>query len=93
MEKLLTAVHIDSFRKNPFVNKEREVVAKGPGSGFIRKGKVGDWKNYLDEEMTKVRFWVTCSCEEYFCQFMKQITRLRYELLDHTSMNSIMSVQ
>ena len=26
MDKLVKAVHIDSFRNNPFVNKEREVI-------------------------------------------------------------------
>ena len=53
MDKLLRAVDIESFRKNVFLNKDKEVPADDKGNGFIRKGIIGDWKNYFDEEMNK----------------------------------------
>ena len=55
MDKLLKAVHIESFRVNPAVNKEQEVSNHGKGATFIRKGQVGDWKNYFTEEMNEVK--------------------------------------
>ena len=51
MDKLLKAVDIESFRKNVFVNKSKEVPADDEGNGFIRKGIIGDWKNYFDKDM------------------------------------------
>ena len=53
MDKLLRAVDIESFRRNVFLNKDKEVPADDKGNGFIRKGIIGDWKNYFDEEMNK----------------------------------------
>ena len=53
MDKLLKAVDIESFRKNVFLNKSKEVPSDGKGNGFIRKGIIGDWKNYFDEDMNK----------------------------------------
>ena len=49
MKRLKEAVDIESFRKNPAVNKEQEVPAQG-GKTFIRKGIVGDWQDHFDEE-------------------------------------------
>ena len=50
--KLDDHLHIDNFRKIM-------VAANGVDSkmtNLIRKGKVGDWKNYLNEEST-VKIW------------------------------------
>ena len=51
MDKLLKSVDIESFRNNVFLNKSKEVPADNKGNGFIRKGIIGDWKNYFDNEM------------------------------------------
>ena len=51
MDRLLAEVDIEKFRANEFVNKNKEIPPDGKGSGFIRKGIVGDWKNYFDDEM------------------------------------------
>ena len=53
MDTLLTQVDIESFRKNKFINKEKEIPPDKQGNGFIRKGIVGDWKNYFDDEMNR----------------------------------------
>ena len=47
---LMDYLSIDNFRKNTAVNKEHEIPGKEKGS-FIRKGIVGDHKNYFDQEM------------------------------------------
>ena len=53
METLLEAVDIESFRKNVFVNKTKDVMPDEDGNTFIRKGIIGDWKNYFDKEMDR----------------------------------------
>ena len=53
METLLEAVDIESFRKNVFVNKTKHVIPDEDGNTFIRKGIIGDWKNYFDREMNR----------------------------------------
>lgn len=53
LEKLLDAVHIDSMRKNRGVNKADEIkIRDGQSGSFIRKGVVGDWMNYFDQELS-----------------------------------------
>ena len=53
MDTLLAQLDIEAFRKNKFVNKEQEIPPDKDGNTFIRKGIIGDWKNYFDEEMNK----------------------------------------
>ncbi|CAK1581629.1 unnamed protein product [Parnassius mnemosyne] len=53
--KLCEHVNIDNFKKNKSVNFDN---LKGTGllnekESFIRKGKVGGWRDYFDEEMTE----------------------------------------
>ncbi|KAF0288786.1 Sulfotransferase family cytosolic 1B member 1 [Amphibalanus amphitrite] len=55
IDKLASHLHIDNFKKNPYVNMEKSthgMVNKDQGS-FIRKGKTGDWKNHFTPEMTE----------------------------------------
>ena len=53
LEKLNEAVSFNAMKKNRSVNKMDE-LPHDPESerSFMRKGKVGDWKNHFDEEMT-----------------------------------------
>ena len=53
MDTLLEQLDIETFRKNKFVNKQQEIPPDKDGNAFIRKGIIGDWKNYFDEEMNK----------------------------------------
>lgn len=68
-EQITSLVEHASFknmRENPAVNLEPIIEQKhGPGHvvkeeiKFIRKGKVGDWKNYMTDEMSyKFDQWV-----------------------------------
>jgi hypothetical protein len=57
MEALLFHLDFKNFRENKSVNKSEEVMPdmkkeekKNP---FIRKGVVGDWKNYFDQETNR----------------------------------------
>ena len=54
-EKLQQHLHIDSFRKNPYVNMSegftKELHHEGEGT-FIRKGVVGDWSNHFSPELS-----------------------------------------
>ncbi len=49
-------LYIDNFRRNPAVNMEAmaKTMEGGKARGeFIRKGKVGDWKNYFTPEIAR----------------------------------------
>jgi len=54
VDKLASHLHIDNFKKNPYVNgesgKDTGFMHKDRGN-FIRKGKTGDWKNHFTPEM------------------------------------------
>lgn len=49
--KILENVDIEAFRRNKYVNKEKEFPPDKDGKGFIRKGVIGDWKNFFDASM------------------------------------------
>ena len=50
VDELKEFLHIDNFKKNPSVNKVHEMRGK---TNFIRKGIVGDYRNYFDEKMVQ----------------------------------------
>ncbi|XP_075969860.1 luciferin sulfotransferase-like [Anticarsia gemmatalis] len=56
VQRLCEHLSIDSFRKNKSVNydvmDELGLLVKGE-QPYIRKGKVGGWRDYFDEEMTQ----------------------------------------
>ncbi|XP_043204345.1 sulfotransferase 1C4-like [Amphibalanus amphitrite] len=62
VDKLAEHLHFDNFKNNPWVNYEymKALGLMYPDRGsFIRKGKVGDWKNHFTPEMTeKFDKWV-----------------------------------
>ena len=60
IDELKEFLHIDSFKKNPSVNKIHEMHGK---TNFIRKGLIGDYKNYFDEKM--VQEWDEWLNEEF----------------------------
>lgn len=55
--KIAAHCSFDSMVKNPMANYSNKGAAvKNPDAktDFLRKGKVGDWKNYFDDEMSKM---------------------------------------
>ena len=55
VDKLADHLHIDNFKKNPWVNAEQikdGIKMHTDRGSFIRKGKTGDWKNHFTPEMT-----------------------------------------
>ena len=46
-------LYIDNFRKIAIEQNEGKPEVQEMMKKFIRKGKVGDWKNYFDEENCK----------------------------------------
>ena len=55
VEKLLDHLSFNKMKNNPAVNKEEgKKFGFFSGDGhFMRKGEVGDWKNYFTDEMNK----------------------------------------
>ena len=53
METLLEAVDMESFRKNVFIYKIKDIISDKDGNTFIRKGIIGAWKNYFNKDMNK----------------------------------------
>ena len=62
VDKLAEHLHIDNFKKNPWVNLEHlqdGITMRNDRGSFIRKGKTGDWKNHFTPEMTaKFEKWM-----------------------------------
>ncbi|XP_013145970.1 PREDICTED: sulfotransferase family cytosolic 1B member 1-like [Papilio polytes] len=53
IEKLCDHLNIENFKKNKSVNLEEVTKLANGNLSFIRKGQVGNWKEYFDEEMTQ----------------------------------------
>lgn len=53
IEKMLTHLNFKSMQKNPAVNLSTIVASNNTENGkFIRRGEVGDWKNYFTPELS-----------------------------------------
>ena len=53
IDTLVSQVDLEAFRSNKYVNKDKEIPADESGNTFIRKGIIGDWKNYFDDNMNE----------------------------------------
>jgi len=77
IDKLADHLHIDNFRKNPFLNLEvgigKLLQNKGEGS-FIRKGVVGDWTNHCTPELdAKFDAWMQEQLKETDLKFVTKL--------------------
>ncbi|XP_063706115.1 luciferin sulfotransferase-like [Culicoides brevitarsis] len=52
MQTMCDYLKFDKMQKNPAVNLEPVIGSEDLPVKFIRKGQIGDWKNYMDEEMS-----------------------------------------
>ena len=52
LEQLVLHTQFDKMRNNKMVNQEGWVIFDESISKFMRKGEVGDWKNYFSQEQT-----------------------------------------
>ena len=63
--KLDDHLYIDNFRKVMVESVMNDEKRKESMKTFIRKGKVGDWRNYFTEENNKVwNEWIANNLEE-----------------------------
>ena len=56
ISKLCDHLNFDKMQKNPSVNLENIIDGDEVNKSslkFIRKGQVGDWKNYMSDEMSE----------------------------------------
>lgn len=64
LERLKNHLNFENFKKNPSVNlsdlQEIGLIVQGKFEGFVRKGVVGGYKDYFDEEMQKeAQKWIS----------------------------------
>ena len=62
VDKIVQACSIKNMRKDPMVNIQNSAVDMAAGN-FYRKGEVGDWVNYFNEEESKL---IDQKCKEHF---------------------------
>ena len=53
VDNIVQSCSIKNMRKDPMVNIQNAAVDMAAGN-FYRKGEIGDWKNYLSEEESKI---------------------------------------
>ena len=77
VDKLAEHLHIDNFKKNPYVNLEggkKSGLLHQDRGNFIRKGKTGDWKNHFTPEMTiKFDAWLDQKLKGTDLQFVQEL--------------------
>ena len=65
MLQLDDLLYIDNFRKAVVNSNEGDEVRQKIMKKFIRKGQVGDWKNYFTDDMNKIwNKWITKHLED-----------------------------
>lgn len=64
LKKLCDHINFKSMQSNPAVNLE-PIIKKETDGKFIRKGQVGDWKNYMSPELSN-RFdeWIALNTRD-----------------------------
>ena len=65
-EKIKSCVNLTSFKNLRKIEEEKGFIEKGFGKFFFRKGRVGDWKNKLNQNLVK-------KIEEKFKLEMKEL--------------------
>ena len=50
VDRLCDHVKFENMRQNPYVNPSAAKEIQGEDKNFMRKGQVGDWRNYFDDE-------------------------------------------
>ena len=65
-EKIKNCINLTSFKNLRKIEEEKGFIEKGFGEFFFRKGKVGDWKEKLNENLVK-------KIEEKFKLEMKEL--------------------
>jgi len=65
-EKIKSCINVTSFKNLRKIEEEKGFIEKGFGEFFFRKGKVGDWKEKLNQDLVK-------KVEEKFKLEMKEL--------------------
>ncbi len=65
-EKIKSCINLTSFKNLRKIEEEKGFIEKGFGEFFFRKGKVGDWKEKLNQDLVK-------KIEEKFKLEMKEL--------------------
>merc|ERR1711920_826842 len=74
IDALVNHVKFENMRKNPATNPTAKLTGDEPDDkNFMRKGQVGDWKNYFDPEKNK----------EWNAWIARNISGTDMEQLDH----------
>lgn len=65
LEALIDYLKFDSFKNNKAINQENAKVYRNNEVTFIRKGKVGGWKEYFEEETdNEADEWIEMNIKE-----------------------------
>jgi len=69
VSQLADHLSFESMKRNESVNKQEYGIIEGQG-GFLRKGQVGDWKNFMNEQISeKFEKWVQCNLKRFGEEF------------------------
>jgi len=65
-KKIKSSINLTSFKNLRKIEEEKGFIEKGFGEFFFRKGRVGDWKDKLNQDLVK-------KIEEKFKLEMKEL--------------------